>query len=138
MKELVSDIMEKDVITVGITDPLKEVFNIFDQIKIRHIPVVTGDTLMGIVSYSDIAAYRKDYDPEDDEANAQNDFLNYSTVKEYMKSHPVSVSADQTITQACEIFLTNSFHAVPVTQDHKLVGILSTNDVIRYFMENAK
>ena len=127
--------MERDVITVKVTDPLKEIFNIFDQIKIRHIPVISGNTLVGMVSYSDVAVHRKGYDPEDDEGNENNPLLNTTVVRDYMNANPITVRHDQTILETAEIFASSAFHAMPVTDNHMLKGIITTTDIIKYFIE---
>ena len=139
MSELVSDIMERDVITLDVSNPLLEVFNVFDQIKIRHIPIVTGETLVGMISYSDVAVHRKGYDPDADEQDEEiTSLLKNTVVKDYMNANPISVRHNQTIIEVAEIFAKSAFHAMPVTDDHKLVGIISTTDLIRYFVEKFK
>jgi len=56
-------------------------------------------------------------------------------VGELMTRDPVSVQADDTVGELAEIFTENDFHAVPVMEGERIVGIVSTTDLIRFFLE---
>lgn len=53
-KEKISSIMVTDIITVGLADNMGTVLNLMSSKKIRHLPVVDGGRLEGIVSLTDI------------------------------------------------------------------------------------
>lgn len=57
---------------------------------------------------------------------------------ELMTREPVSVQTDDTLEELAEIFTENEFHAVPVLEGSRIVGIVSTTDVIKYFLYNAQ
>lgn len=50
----VSQIMSKELITLTPTQSLYDAERLFKKHNIRHIPVVEGDKIIGIVSYSDL------------------------------------------------------------------------------------
>ena len=50
----ISDIMTKKVITLNHTDDLETAERIFKSKKIRHIPVVSGEKIIGMLSYTDL------------------------------------------------------------------------------------
>ena len=50
----VSEIMTRDLFTVSMDTPLNEVSNVFKKTKVRHLLVVEGDILKGIVGHTDI------------------------------------------------------------------------------------
>ena len=50
----VSTIMSKDIITLNYTDDLVTAEKLFKKHHIRHIPVVNGDAIIGILSYTDL------------------------------------------------------------------------------------
>ena len=50
----VSQIMSKELVTLTPDQSLYEAERLFKKHRIRHIPVVEGDKLIGIVSYSDL------------------------------------------------------------------------------------
>jgi CBS domain-containing protein len=54
----VSDAMTSSVVTCTRTDPLSAVMSRMTEFRIRHIPVVEGDTLVGIVSIGDVVKWQ--------------------------------------------------------------------------------
>ena len=137
MKEPVSNIMEKDVITVNIDDSIKDVMQVFSQIKIRHIPVVTGDTLVGIISYSDISRLNMN-DLEEEDSEVIDPALGDISVNQLMKKSPITIRKNNSILEVAEIFANSQFHALPVTDNNSLVGIVTTTDLIRYMIKKCK
>ena len=52
-----------------------------------------------------------------------------------MVRNPTCISPDTLIKDAAEIFLKSEFHALPVVENKKLVGIMTTTDLIKYLLE---
>ena len=50
----VGDIMTRDVVTVAANASLSEIVAVMDKRKVKRVPVVTGDELIGIVTRSDL------------------------------------------------------------------------------------
>ncbi|TWI06333.1 CBS domain protein [Luteimonas cucumeris] len=50
----VRDIMTADVITVGLQDNIDHCMQIVTERRIRHLPVVDGDAVLGVVSIGDL------------------------------------------------------------------------------------
>jgi len=55
---LVADLMTRDVKTCRPSDPVKEVMSVMTTRRIRHLPVLDGDRLVGIVSIGDVVKSR--------------------------------------------------------------------------------
>ena len=128
----VSDIMIKDVITVKPDNSLDSVREIFEKHNIHHIPVVDGETLVGMISKSDYLFFSKDfgsnfYDKYIEEIRRKN-----YDVKEVMTTKLARLESDDRINVALEVFRVNRFHALPVVENDKLVGIVTTFDIIDY------
>lgn len=136
MSNLVSDIMITDLITVTLEDNLKEVANVFDNIKIRHVPVVSGETLLGMVSKSDVAMMKQFCQVLDSGDRALFEELESVSVKALMKK-PVTIDTSGTIKEATDIFLKNHFHALPVVDGTKLVGIVTSTDLLKYYQHKV-
>ncbi len=47
----------------------------------------------------------------------------------------VCITPDTPIREAAEILAKREFHALPVTEDNNLVGIITTTDLIRYLLD---
>lgn len=61
----VGDVMTRDVITAGPHDDLQEVMGVMTERKVRHLPVLEGDRLVGIVSIGDVVnAFRRSAEEE--------------------------------------------------------------------------
>ena len=117
----VSQIMSKDVVTIDPTKTLYEAEALFKKHHIRHIPVVEGRKLIGVLSLTDLLRISF-ADLSDDEKHV--DSVVYD-----------SISPDTTIKEAAEILAGQTFHALPVTENGNLVGMLTTTDLIKYLLE---
>ena len=69
----VRDLMTADVITCTADDPVAGVMAVMDSNRIRHVPVIEGDRLAGIVSIRDIIKLR--LDEVQAEADAMRDYI---------------------------------------------------------------
>ena len=128
----ISTIMTSDLVKLNLSDDLTKAEQLFKKHKIRHIPVVDGNTILGMLSYSDLL--RISYvDPFDDEnENVPLMIYNLFTISQVMTKYPITISPETTIKEAGEILATNEFHALPVCEGNLLVGIITTTDLIRY------
>lgn len=134
-KEPVSVIMTKNVHTVNLSDELADVVQTLKKNKIRHIPVVDGRDVVGIISRTDInrLTFGSLFENQD---GADEAILSMLSVSQVMSSNPRLVKATTTIREVAEIFANEEFHALPVTDDHgKLVGIVTTTDIIKYLLD---
>jgi CBS domain-containing protein len=131
-QEKVSTIMTQEVLTVDINDSLSKVSELFNSNKLRHIPVLSKGKLVGIISHTDILRISFGNAFEDDESDEA--IFDMLSINQIMKHSPFSVSIDQTITEVAEILSEKQFHALPVTDNKELVGIVTTTDLIRYYL----
>lgn len=129
----VSQIMTPDVITVNLTTPLKEANETFFKEKVRHLPVVSGNKLVGILSQTDIM--RISFGGNFDQSDADEAIFDMLTINQVMKSSVKTVSSDQSIREVAEIFTKAEYHALPVVDSEKLVGIVTTTDIIQYLID---
>ncbi|MNR39640.1 Inosine-5'-monophosphate dehydrogenase [compost metagenome] len=61
--------------------------------------------------------------------------LDMLTISQVMTSKPKTVSSDTSIRELAEIFAKEDFHALPVVDNGELKGIVTTTDVVKYFLE---
>ncbi|QSB27288.1 CBS domain-containing protein [Flavobacterium circumlabens] len=133
-REPVSHIMTKSVITVNQMDDLKEVVAKLKSNAIRHIPVVNGNEVIGIISRSDINRLTFGALFEGQEG-ADEAILEMLSIAQIMTSKPKTVSPETSIRDLVEIFAKEEFHALPVVDKGILKGIVTTTDVMHYFLE---
>ncbi|MFD1603261.1 CBS domain-containing protein [Flavobacterium artemisiae] len=133
-REPISHIMTKSVITVSHNDDLKNVVEKLKSNSIRHLPVVNGKDVVGIISRTDInrLTFGALFDGQD---GADEAILEMLTIPQVMTSKPKTVSSDLIIRDLAEIFVKEEFHAAPVVDKGELKGIVTTTDVLKYFLE---
>ena len=132
----VSELMQTELKTASPSQTLFEVKQIFDHHIFHHLPVLEEGKLVGILSVSDFKkillgtelAYGNSKDQQDK-------LLNKITVAKAMTRNLITISPDAAVGKAAEIFNQDSFHAIPVVSQDKLVGILSNLDLLNHFMK---
>lgn len=134
----ISAVMTKRVITVGPEDTMKKVEDIFTREKIHHIPVVDEGLVVGIVSKSDYLFFKRGF--QDELQNDKVDLFRLKTkkVKEVMTKGLAKMQPDEPLRVALAVFRENLFHAILVTEDDALMGILTPMDVIDKILEEDK
>ena len=131
----VSKIMTHNVITLNNSDDLVTAERLFKSHKIRHIPVVSGNEIKGMLSYTDLLRISFADAVYEDEQEVDTVVYNMFTIEQVMAKNLVSVGSDTTIKEVAEILAEKEFHALPVVDDKKLVGIVTTTDLINYLLE---
>jgi CBS domain-containing protein len=133
----VKDIMTASVIEVQIDTDLQDVLSIIKREHIRHVPVLKGNQLVGIVSRTDINRLTFGALIDGQEA-ADEAILQMLSLEQIMSSHPRVVKSNSTIQEVAEIFSKEEFHALPVVDPvntWQCVGIITTTDVIKFLLK---
>ena len=137
MKQIVpvATIMSKNVIKLNLADDLTKAEMLFKKHKIRHIPVVDGNTIIGMLSYTDLLRISFVDAVDDDDDDVEVTVYNLFTVEQVMAKKLVTVSPETSIKETAEILSTREFHALPVCDGNVLVGIVTTTDLIKYLIQ---
>lgn len=132
-REPISKIMTADVVTVNKTNTLKDVDKILEQKHIRHIPVVSGDEVIGMISRTDLQkiSFVNSFDG-DGLTTAMYDAL---SIEQVMTKELTTVDAADTIHDVTVTLSENEFHALPVLDSGKLAGIVTTTDLLKYLAD---
>ncbi|MEM9649414.1 MAG: CBS domain-containing protein [Bacteroidota bacterium] len=131
----VSEIMTTNLVTVSTSEDLVTVEELFKKHNIRHIPVVSGDTILGMLSYTDLLRISFADAVDENEESVDTMVYNLFTISQVMARDVVSVGSQTSIKEVAEFLSTKEFHAVPVVDDGKLKGIVTTTDLIKYLVE---
>jgi CBS domain-containing protein len=122
MNELVQSHMTTNVITLAPHSTLGEARDILLDKHIHHIPIVEGKKLVGMVTSWDIFKLGKSVEE-----------YNSMKVSEIMTRKIATLDPDQHLGAVAEVLTKHLFHAVPiVNDDHELLGIVTSTDIIRY------
>jgi CBS domain-containing protein len=132
-REAVSTIMTKDPISVNMSNQVSDVVKIFKERNIHHIPVVSGDSLLGLISKTDIDRISFISETQDEKANtAVYDML---SLEQVMTKKLETIQESDQIKEAAELLARGSYHALPVMDGAKLTGIVTSTDIINYLLE---
>ncbi|HRB73171.1 MULTISPECIES: CBS domain-containing protein [Flavobacterium] len=130
----VSSIMTKNVVKLNVSDDLTKAELLFKKNNIRHIPVVRGSVIVGMLSYTDLLRISFVDAVDDDDEIVDTTVYNMFTIEQVMAKKLVTISPDSTIKEAAEILANKEFHALPVVEGDLLVGIVTTTDLIKYLV----
>jgi CBS domain-containing protein len=136
---LVTDVMTTQVVTLNTEDVVSEVYQIFSELNIHHIPIVhQKDKIVGIVSKSDLERISSGMSLfTQQKKNEFNEVLYRSLrVSEIMTPQPECISSEVTLKEAILLFRENKFRALPVLENGKMIGIITPYDVMLFFAEN--
>ncbi len=128
--------MTKDLHTLCLDDRLVQARSNFERLKVRHLPVVKGEKLLGILSLTDILRLGFADSFGDSQYDADEAIFEMLSIDQVMKHRPKTVNSTNTIAEVAEILAHEEFHALPVVDDDKLVGIVTTTDVIRFLLDH--
>lgn len=131
----ITEIMTKNVITLSLTDDLVTAEKLFKKNNIRHIPVVNSEKVVGMLSYTDLLriSFADAVYEEEEEVDAV--VYNMFTIEQVMAKKLISVSSTTTIKEVAKILAKKEFHALPVVNDDRLVGIITTTDLINFLLK---
>lgn len=122
--------MTKNPICIGMNETLAVAERLFKDNKIHHLPVLAEGKLVGMVSKSDFLFFRHGFTSEKDKLEDEVRLNNY-TAKDIMTKKLAKLDPDDKINVALEVFKENLFHAIPVVENERIVGIVTTFDIIK-------
>jgi len=132
MKDLlVRDWMTSKVITVDIHTALPDAHKLMRSHKIRRLPVMDGDTVVGIVTRSDI----REASPSDATSLSVWELhylLSKLSMADIMTPKPITILPTATIKDAARLMYTHKIGGLPVVDtDGQLRGIITESDIFR-------
>ncbi len=124
----VIDVMQTNLRTIRGTDTVGEAISLLAESHVSGVPVVDDHgRLVGVLSNSDILeALAEHTDPEAREA-----VFEQTVVQEVMTPRPQTINPEATIRDAAQRMLYLEVHRLFVEQDGRLIGVVSTTDLVR-------
>lgn len=131
----VRELMTPTPISVSPRTPVDEARALMQQHRIRHLPVLDHERLVGMVSDRDIrlvlpspatslSVYEIGY------------LLTRLTVVEIMARFPITIAPDRPVTEAVRRMLANKVGALPVVAQGKVVGIVTRTNLLQAFLRS--
>ncbi|WP_029037522.1 CBS domain-containing protein [Salinimicrobium xinjiangense] len=131
----ISEIMTKNILRLSLKDDLSTAESLMKKNHIRHLPVVENERIVGMVSLNDLLriSFADAVDAQGEEVETS--VYDMFTIEQVMTKKVEWISSKTTVAEASRLFLEYEFHALPVVDDDCLTGIVTTSDVIRYYLE---
>jgi acetoin utilization protein AcuB len=118
---LVGNRMTKNPITVSLDEHLDVARMKMDAGHFRRLPVVSEGGLVGIVTDRDLREHIGQ--------------LGNVKISGVMTEKPVTIAPGATVEEAAQILLKRQIGGLPVVEQGKLIGIITTNDVMNAFLD---
>lgn len=127
----IRDIMTTNLVTVNQNADLDWASDVMEIANIRHIPVVQGERLVGLISRRDLLRTRisalAGIDPDD-----EHDLLQSVPAHEVMTSEVVTLPPDADLRRAIETMVEEKIDSVLIVDEQqRLVGIVTSYDIIK-------
>ena len=124
-----SEIMNRDLVTVDKQASLRRARRILDQHRIRHLLVVDGKRLVGIVTDRDLRqAAPSSKSPLT--ISERQEFMDELKVLEVMSRKLITASSTTTIREAAKVMVSEKIGCLPVVDGNQLVGIVTQADLL--------
>ena len=126
-------IMTKNVVCITPEQYLIDVKHIYEKKKWHHhIPVTENEELVGMVSLIDFMYHIAGAGISDDHK-----IYKELKVKDIMTQKPFYLTTSATIEDVAKVLTEGYYHAIPILENNRLVGIVSTVDVIKSFLNDT-
>ncbi|MDD3580214.1 MAG: CBS domain-containing protein [Desulfobacca sp.] len=131
----VRDVMVRDVATLNLEDELSLANDIIQLGRIRHLPVVEGKKLVGIISERDLfrssLAQALGYG-----TRATRDLMKTIRIKDIMVTDLVTISPDEELKAAVRKMLDKKIGCLPVVQEGELIGLITETDILSQYLKS--
>jgi CBS domain-containing protein len=127
----VGAVMSRQVMVLSEEDNLQRVLEGMNQFHIRHVPVVDGEKLVGIVSHRDmLSMMASSIATTVHERGKEESVYERTFVVNVMTRNPITVSPSTPLKDAVALIVKHRFGALPVVDGGKLVGMLTDIDLL--------
>ena len=124
----VRDLMQVAVKTVGTDAPVRDAIVTLADCHISAVPVVdAGGRMVGVVSSTDILTSES----EACDCTERESLFEDTSVSEIMTPRPLTVSPDAEVKEAAQQMLYADIHRLFVVEADRVVGVISTSDIMR-------
>jgi acetoin utilization protein AcuB len=135
---IVKELMTAEPDTVGPSASLREVLAKMNRDGCRHLPVVDGDQLLGIITDRDVRLAVNSPVVETDQASFREEVLDSLDAQSCMTREPTSVTPQTPAHEAADLLSLYKFGGLPVLDKGSLVGIVTTTDFLRFVADQEK
>ena len=114
------NLMTPDPIAINPADTLANAKAVIDEGRFRRLPVVEDGRLVGIITERDIREHLG--------------YLGSTRVNAAMRTALITVTPYDTVEVAAQLMLKHKIGGLPIATGGKLVGIVTTSDLLKAFL----
>ncbi|MGQ9921624.1 MAG: CBS domain-containing protein [Desulfobacca sp.] len=130
----VKDVMVRDVATLDMDDELSLANDIMKLGRIRHLPVVSGKRLVGILSERDL--FRTSLvEALGHEPTKTREVMKAIRIQDIMVKNLITLAPEADIREAVRLMLDHKIGCVPVVAGGELLGLITETDILRLYLE---
>jgi CBS domain-containing protein len=127
----VEAVMQREFASVRSDERLDFVDDVMALGRVRHMPVVDGGQLVGVVTQRDLLAASLSR-ALDFDAQERRTFLRSVNVGEVMSKKPITVTPSATLRDAAQLLLRHKIGCLPVVGSRgEALGLLTETDLLR-------
>lgn len=130
----VKEIMATQVRTLGRNDTLDVADDLMTMGRFRHLPVLDGSRVVGVVSQRDLFRSALTAAVLGFGKRAQKAILHTLRVKEVMSEPAITVPPETTVEDASRLMLETKIGCLPVVDGGALVGLVTETDALRHYL----
>jgi acetoin utilization protein AcuB len=134
---LVRDIMTTDLATLREDEVLLDATLILARGGFRHIPILNGKRLVGIVTERDVKHYTPSIlsgiPPEE-----YNRLMATTPLSKIMARDPITIEPSKTVYEAAQTLYDHRIGCLPVVEDGELKGIITSTDMLNLLLQLLK
>ena len=134
----VEDLMVKEVITTSRNTRARDAWKLMEKNRIRHLPVVAGDKLVGMISQRELYLYLTTFAiySEGQVVKKKPEELVDIRIDQIMSRDPYTVGPRNTLEDAARTMSHHRLSALPVLDPQsRLIGIITTQDILTHLSE---
>ena len=115
--------MSRRILSVGPDAPVIEAARTMQEAKVGALLVAEGSQYLGVVSESDLVR----------RVLAVGGDVNHVRVSDVMQAPIITIEIDRSAHEASDLMAERGIRHLAVTDEGKIVGMLSVRDLLRYF-----
>jgi len=133
--EPISKVLTRDVVTTHVAQKVSDVRKLFAERGFHHVPVVSGDKLVGLISAADILGISVEGVGSNE--MSMDAYLDHQfSIEKLMKTDLRTLPEKSTVADAADALADGSIHAVPVVgESNRLIGLVTSTDLIRFLRD---
>jgi len=115
--------MVRDVVTIASHAGIREALTVMKSHSVRHLPVVDGGRLVGLVTLGDL------------KQAILASMIEQLLVRDVMVRDPYTTTKDTPLEKAAQLIYEQRIGCLPVVEEGSVVGILTVNDILKAFID---